>query len=174
MNRLLVPLILLCLVGGFTAALLYASYDRKSKVGNGQFDERQLIAQGRGFGLGLLVMVLAGLGIYLYDGLSDREIMTAGTAAILLCSAGMTVANIYCIVKDAYVTIRGSRIASLISAGGLGTMMLNTGIKRLREDGPMVDGRLGPCWGYLAIAFMFLSMFICLLVKLLLDWRNRE
>ena len=174
MTNIAVPLILLALVGGFTALILYASYDRKSKVGNGQFDERQLIAQGRGFGLGLLVMVLGGLGIYLYDGLSDREIMTAGTAAILLCSAGMTVANIYCIAKDAYVSIRGSRIATLISAGGLGTMMLDVGIRRLREDGPMVDGRLGPCWGHLALGFMFLSMFLCLLVKLLLDRRNRE
>ena len=63
MTNIAVPLILFALVGGFTALIIYGSYDRKSKVGNGQFDERQLRAQGRAYMWGFYTMAAAGFGV---------------------------------------------------------------------------------------------------------------
>lgn len=174
MRQLVFIFVIFALVGGFSAIVYFGSLDRKSKTGNGLYDERQLTAQGKAYKWGFITMMVVSFAIFIVETWRGRELMAAGEAPIITVCCGATVMSVYCIVKDAYVSIKGSKIATLVSMGYLGVWQLFYGITRLRDDGAVVDGRLGYCWIYFAYALLALSIFISLLVKTLLDRRNRE
>ena len=173
MTGLTIPLILLALVGGFTALILYGSYDHKSKVGNGQFDERQLRAQGRAYMWGFYTMAAAGFGVLVLDTLREG-VLIPGQAAVFILSPGVAVMAVYCVIHDAYVSLKGSAPVCAVSSGLLSAVCLTRGFEKLGESGVLTEGRLGPCWAHFALGAASLAVFVSLLVKLLLDWRNRE
>lgn len=167
-------LTIIVLVGGFSAIVHWGSYDRKSKAGNGQYDERQIAVRGKAFQWGFCTMLIVGFAIFLAETALDRPVMAAGEAPILMICCGGTVMAVYCIVKDAYVSINGSRGAVLASMGIVGVTQVSLAFDRLDEEGAVVDGKLGYCWIYFGFALLALSVFVSMLVKLLLERRRGE
>lgn len=177
MTTMIVPIVLLVLVGGFMALVVLGAQDRSSRVGNGQFDERQLIAQGKGYKLGFFVMVTAAFAVFIAEAILQRELLGAGDALVIDACLGTAVMSVYCIVKDAYISMRavkGSGVVNLIIMGLLWTMSVLQGVQKMEEDGLFMDGRLGRCWVYFAVALLAAAVFIGLLVKMLMVRRNRE
>ena len=166
--------IILLTVGGFSLLVYLGSLDRRSKVGNGQYDERQLRARGKGFELGFYAMVLAGVCFYLAESTFDRELALPGVAPLMTVCLGVTVMSVYSIVKDAFVAIRGSRAVILVSMGLVAAWEIFYGLTLMRDEGTLSEGRLGRCWMYLSFGMMAASIFLSLLIKVLLDRRNRE
>lgn len=177
MTRIMIPLLLFFLVGGFTALILYGARDKYSKVGNGQFDERQLIAQGKGYKLGFFVMLTVAFVVYITEVFLQRALMGAGNALVIAVCLGEAASSVYCISKDAYISMKapkGSGVVNLAFMGFLAAVSVMEGVWKIEEDGLFTDGRLGQCWTYFAITFLTAAVFVSLLVKMLLARRNRE
>ncbi len=167
-------LTILILVGVFSAIIYWGAYDRKGKTGRGQYDERQVAARGKAFQWGFCVMLVVGFAIFLAETTLDRPVMAAGEAPILMICCGSTVMAVYCIVKDAFVSINGSRWVVLVSMGFVSVNQLILGFEQLEKEGAVVDGMLGYCWVFFGFALLALSVFVSMLVKLLLERRRGE
>lgn len=174
MRQWIFAMTVIVLVGGFSAVVYWSSYDRKSKTGNGQYDERQVRAQGKAYMWGFFAMWIAGIVIFLAEIALDRPVMAPGEAPVLMICCGAAVMAVYCIAKDAYISIHGSRGAVLVSSGLLSGVNLSRGFEKLRESGVLTEGRLGPCWVFFALGSASLAVFVSLAVKMLLERRRGE
>lgn len=167
----IITILLLIFVGGFTLLLYFGALDRK---GSGQYDERQLRARGKGFELGFYTMVLAGVCYYLAESTFDRELTVPGVAQLMMVCLGITVMSVYCILKDAFVAVKGSRAATLICMGIVGVWGFCFGFTRFMDEGALSEGRLSECWMYFSFAIAAVIIFLTLLIKVLTERRERE
>lgn len=173
MAGMTVPIILFVLVGGFTALVYFGSADRKGKTGNGAYDERQIRAQGRAYMWGFYAMIAAGFGVMVLD-TAVEGFISPTEATVFVMSFGIAVMAVYCVIHDAFISLKGSGPASLVSSGILAAICLSRGIEKLREAGPVTDGHLGPCWAHFALAAECLAVLLSLIVKMLINRRRGE
>lgn len=159
------------LVGGFAVGVAFSGKLRRGK----DFDERQQAIQGRGFMVGFTVMVVFSLSMVLAGAILGRELLDTSTALVLSMDLGLVAFAEYCIVKDAYVSIRKSPAAEIFAMGLLTvTFALNAAVRiddglRLSETAKLRSGAV-----FAMQAAVFGIIVVTLLIKTLWDRRHRE
>ncbi len=165
------PVVLIMLVGGFAVGVAFSGKLRRGK----DFDERQQAIQGREFMVGFTVMVAFSLSMVLAGVISGRELLDTSTALVLSMDLGLVAFAEYCIVKDAYVSIRKSPAAEIFAMGLLTvTFALNAAVRiddglRLSETAKLRSGAV-----FAMQAAVFGIIVVTLLIKTLWDRRHRE
>lgn len=139
-----------------------------------KYDERQVIAQGRGYKWGFLTMAGTGAAVLIVNALTGRELIGAGVAVAVILSLGCAVMAVYDILKDAFISPGGRRVPELICMGLLAAAGLAHGVRTLDESGAMPEGTLGPCWTFFALALLCAVIFVTLAVKAVTDRRGGE
>ncbi len=139
-----------------------------------KYDERQVIAQGRGYKWGFLTMAGTGIAVCAANALTGRELFGVGVAVAAILSLGCGVMAVYDILKDAFISPGGRRAPELISMGLMAAAGVAHGVRTLGESGAMPEGTLGPCWTFFALAFVCVSVFAALVVKAVMDRRGGE
>lgn len=137
------PVVLIVLVGGFTVMEVAFARNFNHKK---RFDERQLIIQGKGFMVGFVVMLVYALAMVLAEEIMGRELLDTSVALVLCVDLGLVAFAEYCVVRDAYVSIRKSAVAEIVAMGILtvcfavnAAMRIDDGL-RLSEDGELRSG----------------------------------
>lgn len=173
MPGILIPLVLLILVGGFTATFCGAE-GKIDNAGTGQFDERRLFVRGKGCKLGFFVMLVVEFAFFEAELILGRQLIRTGNALLITGCFGVGAMGVYCVIRDAYIGLRGSADANVVSMAILFAIALFCGIDQATEKGLFTDGLLGVCWVYFAVTLMGGVMRVTMLVKMLLARRDRE
>lgn len=172
MRSVIVPVVLIVLVGGFAVLVgAFAGNFNYKKL----FDERQLIIQGRGFMVGFVVMLVYALAVVLAEAILGRELLDTSVALVICVDLGLVAFAEYCIVRDAYVSIRKSAVAEIVAMGILTvTFAVNAAVRI--DDGLSFSERAklrsGTIFAMQAAVCGIIG--VTLLIKTLRDRRNRE
>lgn len=73
---------------------------------NKNYDERQELIRGRGATYGLITIIFLNLILFFMEGMKVEIPMSAGTVGIISILIGVAVDAIYCIWKEAYVSLK--------------------------------------------------------------------
>ena len=137
-----------------------------------EYDEMQLKIRAKGYQIGfftalILMMVLVFL--------SEMNLLTAVTpgfavyTALLIC---VTVFSIYCILHDAFLSVRGNAKNQIVIFGIIVLLEAFVTIRNMTEGGMLTDGKLTFRNGAPAgMCVCFLAILITLIVKII---RNRK
>lgn len=174
MTVFIFPLVLLVLVGGFTAVLWIGGGAEVRKDMAGKYDERQKLAQGRGFKWGFITACTVSVAIIFAGAFVERDILPVNEALMTAMLAGVTVTAVYCVSRDAYIPIGRSGVLELLIFGLYSVIAFLRGLDKLEERGAIVEGALGPCWVWFVMTFACASVCLSLVIKLLFDRRNKE
>lgn len=164
MKTVIESIALIALAGGL--AVLAAAFSGKLRRGK-DFDERQQVIQGRGFMVGFTVMLVFSLSVVLAGAILGRELLDASTALILSMDLGLVSFAEYCIVRDAYVSLRKSPAAEIFA---MALLAVTFGVNAVLRLGREMRG--GTVFAMQAAVFGIIG--VTLLVKTLLGRRNRE
>lgn len=159
---------------GILAGVMIAAWllSRKALKKNNEYDEMQLKIRAKGYQIGFYTaLILMMIVILLYE-LNWLTAVTPGFAVYAALIVSVTVFSVYCILHDAFISIRGdsrSQIAVfslVVLAQGLAS------IRYITEGELMKDGILTFGSGASALMFLcFLAILITLIVKTV---RNRK
>ena len=162
------------MVLGIMAGVMIAAWvmSRKSRKKECEYDEMQLRIRAKGYQIGFFtVLALLTVLIFLYE-MNLLTTVTPGFAAYAALIAGVTVFSVYCIVHDAFLSIRGNAKSYLcifclvVLVEGLVTV-------RALADGKLLeDGKLTFSSG--APALMFVCFLVILAVLAVKTYRNRK
>ena len=134
-------------VGILTARIKKAAYD---------YDERQLMAQGRAYMWGFFTIFTYTVLYPLVTMVAGRELMETDVALFLGIELGLAVFSVYCIWKDAYFDVHSTRTLT-----GVVLVTLTQGafgIPAALDGNLVVDGKL-------SFSALHLSIFIlCLII----------
>ncbi len=168
MRRIIIPVTLIVLVGGLTALVVVAGRNRRDR-----YDERQLMEQGRGFQYAMLTMLIYNLVEPLCELMVGRKFMDANVALWISACLGIVVFAVYCVIKDAYVTVKTSPWVQTFVMGLFSVTYTVSAFLRL-DGGLIKDGMLTVDCANFALAADFVIIFLTLLIKTLRDRRRRE
>ena len=168
MRKIIIPVTLVVLVGGLTALVVIAGRNRRDR-----YDERQLMEQGKGFQYAMLTMLIYNLVEPFCELMIGRKFMDANVALWLSACLGLVVFAVYCVIKDAYVTVKKSPWVQTLVMGLFAVTYTASAFLRL-DGGLIKDGKLTVDCANFAIAADLIIIFLTLLIKTLRDRRNRE
>ncbi len=172
MRSVIVPVVLIMLVGGFTVGVVAFSGERHDKK---WFDERQLIIQGRGFMVGFAVMLVYALAVVLAEAILGRELLDTSVALVICADLGLVAFAEYCILRDAYVSIRKSAVGEIAAMGILtACFAVNAAVRiddglRLSETASLRSGAV-----FAMQAAVCGIIAVTLLIKMIWDRRHGE
>ena len=130
------------LCGLVLVALLFRMLKKKYRVDVREYDERQILARGRAYKYGFIVMLILVVlerlaheaGFVLLDSIQ-------GTTA--LCLIGLFVFVVSCIWQEAYLTLHETpKMTYILLAIGGGLNLLSAGISWVQREPLLQDGRL--------------------------------
>jgi len=157
------------MVGAMIAAWLLS---RKAVKKNAEYDEMQLKIRARGYQIGFYTALILMMVVVL---LCEMDLLTAVTPGFAVYAAlivSVTVFAVYCILHDAFISVRGDGKSQI---GIFGLVVLIEGFVAVRylSEGKMLEsGKLDFSHGASALMFVcFLAVLITLIVKLI---RNRK
>ena len=168
MRSIIIPAVLIILVGGFMALVVIADRDRRNK-----YDERQLVEQGRACKYAFVSMIVFICLEPLSEIMAGHKLMDTNVALWLCAVLGVGVFAVYCVIKDAYVTVKTSPWVQTFVMGLLSVVYVLMAVARL-DGGLIKDGMLTVDFAYLAMAADFVIIFLTMLIKTLRDRRSRE
>ncbi len=157
------------LVGVMIAAWLLS---RKAMKKNNEYDEMQLKIRAKGYQIGFYTALLLMMIVILLYELNWLTVVTPGFAVYAALIVSVTVFSIYCILHDAFISIRGDG-RSQIAVFSLVVLAEGFACVRYITDGELMkDGILTFDCGAPALMFLcFLAILITLIVKTV---RNRK
>ena len=159
---------------GIMAGVMIAAWclSRKRLKKENEYDEMQLKIRAEGYRIGFFTaLALLIVLVFLYE-MNLLTVVTPGFAAFAVLIICVTVFAVYCILHDAFLSIRGNSRGYL---GIFGMVVLIEGLVTVRyaSKGELLEnGRLGFGGGAPALMFVcFLAILITLIVK---TARNRK
>ncbi len=164
-------------LAGFLAAfiitLIAIILIRKFKGGYEHYDERQILARGKGYKISFMTVLLLSFfyAFFLYG--VTKDIVSPQFVIIAIAMTGVMVYAVYCIFNDAYVQVGQNKknwavifplviICNLL--GALGN----------RDEGFSVNGLANGRYLNLLIAIVFSVVFIAFLIKSFIDKRGES
>ena len=157
------------MVGAMIAVWFLYRKGRKSEC---EYDEMQLKIRSKGYQIGFFTALILMMGLVF---LSDMNLLTAVTpgfavyTALLIC---VTVFSIYCILHDAFLSVRGNAKNQIVIFGIIVLVEAFVTIRNMTEGGMLTDGKLTFRNGASAgMCICFLAILIILIVKII---RNRK
>ena len=116
----------------------------KSLKKNHQYDETQKLIRGKGYKAGFFVTIISGaIMMFLVDDIVGiGSVVEPSVGIFMVIMAGVVTFAVYCILNDAFKTIKDSSNRYLILYSVIGLMNLVSLIPRLVEGSFFEDGRL--------------------------------
>lgn len=156
----------------FVIILKVTKKDGKIKC---QYDERQELARGKGFKYGFFTIVICNTCMGFYSTSVEQSIFHPFISYIISIFVGVTVFVVYCIWKDAYISLNENRQKVLISFGLIAVANFVIWI----SNGEGIDSFFTKegIWFSLSstnlfCAIIFVIIFITVLLKDILDKRE--
>lgn len=122
----------------YIAAAL-AGFSMRKKFGGREFDERQLMEQGRAYKYAFFTL-LSYLVVCVYLDIFGVVWSSLSAAAFLGMLLSVGVFAVYCIITDAYFQVGASSWVSIAVIAGAGLINLIVGIIRAADGGLVEDG----------------------------------
>ena len=145
---------------------------RQARKKNCEYDEMQLKIRAKGYQIGFFTALILLLALILLSEMNLLTSVTPGFAAFAALILSVTVFAVYCILHDAFLSVRG-KAGNYIGIFSL--VILTEGFVTLRyafEGSLLEDGKLAFGGGAPALMFIcFLAILITLIVKTI---RNRK
>ena len=145
---------------------------RQARKKNYEYDEMQLKIRAKGYQIGFFTALLLLLALALLSEMKLLTAVTPGFAAFAVLILSVTVFAIYCILHDAFLSVRG-KAGNYI--GILSIVILLEGFVAVRyavRGSLLEEGKLDLSGGAPALMFFcFLAILITLIVKTI---RNRK
>lgn len=138
------------------------------------YDERQLIAQGKGYKLAFFTL-LSTLAVYsLYWSRANEAVLLPSMAILLCITAAVAVFACYCIIKDAYTPLTARPVLNVVLFSLFGVALTGISVFKLITFGAMENGHVGmPVCG-LVLGGFALGLAAVLAVKTALDRKDNE
>ena len=159
---------------GVMAGVMIAAWflTRKGRKKECEYDEMQLKIRARGYQIGFFTALGLLLVLVLFSEMNLLTAVTPGFAAFAVLIVCVTVFAVYCILHDAFLSIRGNAKSYI---GIFSLVLLTEGIVTVRyiTQGELLeDGKLAFGSGAPALMFVcFLAVLATLIVKTI---RNRK
>jgi len=135
----LVGLIIAMGLGGFIVIFLIKLTRKDGKI-KGQYDERQLQARGDGFKYGFFTQMFYSLALATFS-MAEIEIPVENDVLLMLGALlGVFVYAIYCISKEAYISLNENKKRLTILFSFIGLINLVPGIESIVHGRIIVDG----------------------------------
>ena len=159
---------------GMMVGVMIAAWvlSRKSKGRDSEYDEMQLTIRAKGYQLGFYTALFLMVVLILLSEADLLAAVTPGFAAYLVLMISVTVFAAYCILHDAFLSVRGSAGSYLLIFGLIALLDGIITIRHLTEGGMLEAGKLGFSGGApAAMCACFLILLITLILKTI---RNRN
>ncbi len=138
---------------------------RKTKRGNGEFDERQeLLRAGAHKHAFYTILILAALHGFLVSVL-ERPIMEDGVSSMLLIFVGIGVFAVDCVMHDAFFRVRQRPGLYLLICAACVLSNITGAIGYLRSGSMIRDGLLTMSCLPLVVGVVFLAVFLAIVWK---------
>ena len=156
-------------VGILLVVLIKFLFDRrKTEQKKGcEYDERQRLARGKAFQYGFFTL----LGWIVVTGVIYNDTMPQWCSLIVLNMIGAGIAllvfGLYCIAKDAYLSLQERQASVYLTTGIAGFGNLAGALPHILEDGGLFeDGKLGISTVNLILGIVFILLFIAFFIKM--------
>lgn len=156
-------------VGILLVVLIKFLFDRrKTEQKKGcDYDERQRLARGKAFQYGFFTL----LGWIVVTGVIYNDTMPQWCSLIVLNMIGAGIAllvfGLYCIAKDAYLSLREKPLSMYIVTGVAGFSNLGVALHHFGEQGGLFeDGKLGLSMVNLILGIVFIVLLAVFFVKM--------
>lgn len=157
------------MIGAMIAAWFLS---RKSAKKNCEYDEMQLKIRSKGYQIGFFTALILMMIVAFLCEMDCLTVLTPGFAVFAALLVSVTVFAIYCVLHDAFISIRGDGKSQI---GVYGLIVLVEGlvtVRTLSKGEMLVSGKLGFSSGAPAMMFVcFLTILIALIIKVI---RNRK
>ena len=163
--------IIIVLVGGFAALIGFGA----RKEIRAQYDERQLIAQGRGYKWGFLSMLLGGTVYAIADSFMQTPILTPTELIFAVMCLGAGVMAVYDILKDAYIPLnRGGSFFVYIFPIVFGGLEISRAVEYIKYRHLLYDPSLWHLTPHAAAIAMCLAILVSEAVRDITRARGSE
>ena len=130
-----------------------------------EYDERQMVARGRGYKYGFFTFIVCALLYGFCAGNGAWLPLDPGASMFLLCVVAITVHVSYCIWNDAYFALNENRGSVLIAFLVIGAANLLIGVTNVVQGNAVRAGQLTMRGANLFCGVLFLLFFGVLLAK---------
>ncbi|MCR4902873.1 MAG: hypothetical protein K6A23_08440 [Butyrivibrio sp.] len=161
------------LLAAFAITFIAIILIRKFKGGYEHYDERQILARGKGYKISFMTVLLSNfLYAFFFYGVT-KDIVSPQFIIIAIAMIGVMVYAVYCIFHDAYVQVGQNNKTWLIV---LALVIISNLLGALsnREEGFSVDGLANGKYLNLLIAIVFSVVLIAFLIKSFIDKRGES
>ncbi len=155
----LVGLIIATGLGGLVVVFLIKITRKDGKI-KGQYDERQLQAKGNAFKYGFFTQMFYSLALATFSMAKIEIPVENGVLLILGVLLGIFVYAIYCINKEAYISLNENKKRLTIVFGFIGLINLVLGIQSIVHGRVIVEGIITPAVTNLLCAVLILIIAI--------------
>ena len=138
------------------------------------YDERQLIAQGKGYKLALFTLMGA-LAVYaLYWSRAEMAILLPPMAIVMCICCAAFAFGAYCVIKDAYLPLTSRPVLNVVVFTLFGIALTGIGVFKVIALGALENGYVGmPVLG-LVLGVLALGLAAVLAVKTVCDRKENE
>ena len=138
------------------------------------YDERQLIAQGKGYKLALFTL-MGTLAIYaLYWNGAEKAVLLPPMAITMCICCAAFAFGAYCVVKDAYLPLTSRPVLNVVMFTLFGLVLTGIGAFKVVVLGALENGYVGmPVLG-LVLGVLALGLAVVLAVKTARDRKENE
>lgn len=164
----------------FAAVALLLVFIRRSTgaASKDQYDERQLLNQGKAFRAAFISVMAISAAYYYFSSVTDLDIMEDGVVALFIVCIGIVIFSVYAILTDCFFGFNGRMQGSVHPLFYMLILLIVVvihviqSVRGISEHEIAKDGILTHQCGGLVLAATFLIVLITMFIKYLIDHRD--